>query len=64
MKHTEDECRYEMAYAVQFQNLREDLTELKQRVHGLEATLGRGVMLLVANLVGIAMVLAQQAFNL
>ncbi len=64
MKHNEEGCRYEMAYSVQFHNLREDLSELKHRVHGLESTLGRGVMLLVANLVGIAIMLARQALHL
>jgi hypothetical protein len=55
-----ESCRYEMAYSLQFQNLREDLRELKERVGRLESTLARGVMLLVANLVGVAITLAQQ----
>ncbi|MDX9972714.1 MAG: hypothetical protein RBU21_06985 [FCB group bacterium] len=45
---------------VQFGHLREDLAELKERVHRLEATLTRGVLLLVANLVGMVLSLAQQ----
>jgi hypothetical protein len=53
-------CRYERAYAVQFESLRGDLNELKERVHRLETTLERGVMLLVANLVGMVITLAQQ----
>ena len=53
-------CRYGMAYDVQFRDLRGDLTELKGRVGRLEATLARGVLLLVANLVGVVMVLAQE----
>jgi len=56
-------CRYEMAYAVQFEHVRDDLSELKERVHRLESTLARGVMLLVANLVGVATMLAQQALR-
>ncbi len=50
-----------MVYRLQFKNLGDDLTELKERVQRLEATLARGVMLLVANLVGMVMMLAQQA---
>jgi hypothetical protein len=47
-------------HEVQFAHLREDLGELKDRVSRLEATLARGVMLLVANLVGVALSLMQQ----
>jgi hypothetical protein len=53
-------CLYEQAHAVQFESLRGDLNELKERVHRLETTLERGVMLLVANLVGMVITLAQQ----
>lgn len=60
MKHEAESCRYEKAYALQFQYLREDLDELKQRVSRLESTLARGVMLLVANLAGVVISLAQQ----
>lgn len=63
MKEEQEPCRYEMAYTVQFQNLREDLGELKERVRRLETTLARGVMLLVANLAGMVMILAQQIFK-
>lgn len=56
-------CRYEMAYSVQFANLGEDMRELKSRVERLETTLGRGVMLLVANLVGVVMMLVQQLWQ-
>lgn len=63
MKDEQQPCRYEMAYAVQFQNLREDLCELKDRVRRLESTLARGVMLLVANLAGMVMMLVQQVFK-
>jgi hypothetical protein len=64
MKNAEDTCRYEAACAVQFQSLREDLNEVKERVGRLESTLARGVMLLVANLVGVVMMLAQQHVKL
>ncbi len=63
MKDEQDRCRYEMAYQVQFQNLREDLNELKVRVGRLESTLARGVMLLVANLVGVVVMLAHQVIR-
>lgn len=53
-------CPYEMAYDVQFRNLNGDLEELKERVRRLESTLARGVLLLVANLVGVVLTLAQQ----
>ena len=54
-----DTCPYEMAYDVQFRNLIGDLNELKDRVGRLEATLTRGMFLLVANLAGVVMMLAQ-----
>lgn len=53
-------CRYEMAYDVQFRELTNDLGELKERVRRLESTLTRGMLLLVANLAGVVMVLAQE----
>lgn len=60
MKETGETCRYEMAYAVQFQHLREDLGELKERVRRLEGMLVRGTVLLVANLLGMVTMLAQR----
>jgi hypothetical protein len=63
MNEEPERCRYEMAYTLQFQNLREDLGELKERVRRLEATLARGVMLLIGNLVGMIMMLVQQLFR-
>lgn len=53
-------CPYEMAYGVQFKNLTGEIEEVKQRVRGLETTLSRGVMLLVANLVGVALTLMRE----
>lgn len=64
MKENSEPCRYEMLYSVQFENLRNDMTELKDRVGRLETTLARGVALLVANLVGVVMTLAQQILRL
>ena len=63
MSEEPEKCRYDLAYTLQFQNLREDLGELKERVRRLEATLARGVMLLIGNLVGMIMMLAQQLFK-
>ena len=63
MKTETEPCRYEMAYAVQFQYLREDLCEVKDRVKRLELTLGRGVLLLLANLAGMVMMLVQRAIT-
>ncbi len=60
MNTTCDECGYERVFDLQLSNVRGDLSELKERVGRLEATLARGVLLLVANLVGVVMMLAQQ----
>ena len=64
MKENSEPCRYERVYSVQFEHLRDDMNELKDRVRGLEVTLARGVALLVANLVGVVMTLAQQWIRL
>lgn len=53
-------CSFEKVASVQFGSLGEDLKELKARVGRLESTLGRGVMLLVANLVGVVVTLARE----
>lgn len=63
MKDDQQPYRYEVAYTLQFQHLREDLGELKERVRRLETTLARGVMLLIGNLAGMIMMLAQQLFK-
>ena len=63
MKERCEPCPYEMAYEVQFQNVTGDLDELKERVKCLETTLARGVTLLVANLAGVALMLAQQLLH-
>jgi hypothetical protein len=41
-------------------NVREDIREVKDRVGSLETTLARGVLLLVANLIGVSITQAQQ----
>ncbi|MBL7646294.1 MAG: hypothetical protein JNK74_08920 [Candidatus Hydrogenedentes bacterium] len=53
-------CPYEPLHAVQMSNVREDIREVKERVGSLETTLARGVLLLVANLIGVSITLAQQ----
>lgn len=50
-------CPYEKVYAMQFDSVTEDLKELKERVRGLDALLTRGMLLLVANLVGVVITL-------
>ena len=64
MKESTEPCRYERTYTLQYENVREDLSEVKDRVERLESTLARGVLLLVANLVGVVMMLAQQVVKL
>ncbi len=51
-------CAFERVYEVEMRGLHEDLRELKERVLGLETVLARGVLLLVANLAGVAVTLA------
>ena len=53
-------CPYEPLHAMQMNNVREDIHEVKERVGRLEATLARGVLLLLANLIGVSITLAQQ----
>ena len=53
-------CPFEPLYSLQVENVREDLRDVKERVTRLEGTLGRGVLLLVANLIGVSITLAQQ----
>jgi hypothetical protein len=59
MNAQHDEIGYRAVAEVQFRTLSRDIDELKERVRGLETTLARGVLLLVANLVGVVMSLAQ-----
>ncbi len=47
-------------YDAEFRLLESKLMDLKDRVMRLESTMARGVLLLVANLAGVVMSLAQQ----
>jgi len=58
-----DEYGYREVAEVQFRNLSAQITELKDRVQRLETTVARGVLLLVANLFGIAASLASQLLH-
>ncbi|MBI4556570.1 MAG: hypothetical protein HY706_03220 [Candidatus Hydrogenedentes bacterium] len=60
MRRLRSNCPYELVHEIQFRHLSGDIEELKQRVRSLESTLARGVVLLVANLAGVVMSLAQQ----
>lgn len=60
MPLSRETCPDWRVHELEFKNLHTDLSELKDRVQRLEATLARGVMLLVANLVGVVLTLAQQ----
>lgn len=53
-------CAFERAAEVEFRALSESVLELKSRMTRLEETLGRGIALLVANLAGMAVMLAGQ----
>ncbi|MFM1920470.1 MAG: hypothetical protein RLZZ303_2104 [Candidatus Hydrogenedentota bacterium] len=53
-------CAYERVAAVEFRNLNADLLELRERVARVEAAMTRGMHLLVANLAGVVVMLAQQ----
>lgn len=56
-------CPYEPLHALQMTNVREDLRDVRERVTRLEGTLGRGVLLLVANLIAVTITLAQQLLS-
>lgn len=60
MPEHHETCPYKEVHDIQWQSLREDLGELKARVHRLETTLGRGVTLLIANLAGVIALLLRQ----
>ncbi len=55
-----DPCPQERVHALQYQTLCDSLDEVKGRVARLEATLARGVLLLVANLAGMLLTLARE----
>lgn len=52
-------CPYEPVFSVELRGLKEDLSEVKERVRALENTLARGVLLLVANLAAVVVALAR-----
>lgn len=54
-----ESCPHERVHEVEFRLLHESLQEVKNRVTRVELTLARGVMLLVANLVGVVMSLVR-----
>jgi hypothetical protein len=56
-------CAYERVAAVEFRNLNADIEEVRDRVERLEAVLSRGINLLIANLVGVVLMLAQQVMG-
>ncbi|GMW01791.1 MAG: hypothetical protein AMXMBFR84_29280 [Candidatus Hydrogenedentota bacterium] len=58
-----ERCACGAIYDVKVDNLKDDLRDLKDRVQRVETTLARGVMLLVANLTGMVISLAQQVFG-
>ena len=60
MQSDSSNCPFHLAYDLQFKELAQDIHELKQRAGTLEATLNRGLMLLVANLASVVVMLAHE----
>jgi len=60
MTEAQECCPLERVYQEQFRNSTYCLAELKQRVERLEGVLSRAMLLLVANLAGVALMLLQQ----
>lgn len=54
-----ESCPHERVHKVEYKALRDSLDEVRKRVTRLEVTLSRGVLLLVANLVGMIISLAR-----
>lgn len=52
-------CAMDMVYEEKFGHFASELADLKQRIEKVEATLSRGVSLLVANLAGIIVILLE-----
>jgi len=63
MTPTCEDCPQREVNEVEFRLLDTRLCDLKERVEKLETAMGRGLMLLVANLVGIVVSLAQQVMQ-
>ena len=55
-----ERCSFQAVYDVELRSVREDLVELRGRLERIEVWLMRGVLLLVANLTGMVMMLAQE----
>lgn len=53
-------CPHERVHKVEYRQLSENIGELKERVGRVETTLGRGVLLLVANLMAVVMSLTRE----
>ena len=53
-------CPQREVHAVEYRLLESKLKDVKERVEKLETTMARGILLLVANLVGVVMTLAQE----
>ncbi len=58
-----EDCPTREVHEVEFRLLDGKLRDVKERVEKLEAAMTRGLMLLVANLAGIAISLAQQVLE-
>lgn len=56
----QEPCVFERIAAVEFQNLKDDLFQVRERVEKLEGTISRGVSLLVANLAGVVVMLLRE----
>ena len=54
-----ESCSRERVHEVEYRVLSESLKEVKDRVSRVETALGRGVLLLMANLVGMVISLAE-----
>jgi hypothetical protein len=60
MSESFDACSQREVHDAEFRLLESKLMDLKDRVVRLETTMARGILLLVANLAGVVMSLAQQ----
>lgn len=58
-----EDCPTRQVHEVEFRLLDGKLRDLKERVEKLESAMTRGLMLLIANLAGIVINLAQQALQ-
>ena len=58
MKDQCDSCPHERVHKVEYRLLTQNLDDLRMRVARVESMLGRGILLLVANLAGVAVSIA------